>query len=127
MNDVVVDEEFYMKGLMSIIRKSDRNAPEFVFASGIYQLKYRNWEIVALNKPATVSIEKKDEGLWIQNDKPVVVKIPVTDDFKPSIIRLYNDDDSFIERTGNMNRTNNKQIEFRLEKPYRKSVIISEK
>ena len=126
-NDVVSSEDFYQKGLFSIVRvNEEKDIPDFLFASGIYQLKYNEWEILAVNTVATISIENTTEGLMVQNDNPVVLKIPITPDFKPVIIRLYDESGKYIERNGNVNRHNTNQIEFRLAKPYNKALIISE-
>lgn len=126
-NDVVSNDEFYQKGLFSIVRVTEeKEIPDFIFASGVYQLKYKEWEILAVNTAATVSIENTNEGLMVQNDNPVVLKVPITTDFKPAIIRLFDETGKYIDRKGNVNRHNTNQIEFRLAKPYKKALIISE-
>ncbi len=126
-NDVVSNKTFYQKGLLSIVReKKEIVMPEFIFVSGVFQFKYKQWEVLAVNQSATVSIEKKEDGFWLENDAPLVIKVPIISDFKPSKIRLFGKDGSFVERKGNINRNNPNQIEFRLEKAYSKSIIVSE-
>ncbi|WP_044237039.1 heparinase II/III domain-containing protein [Flexithrix dorotheae] len=126
-NDVLTEEDLYQKGLLSVTRtKEDASEIDFLFASGMYQLKYKEWEILAIRTAATVSVEKQAEGFWVQNDVPVIIKAPITADFTPAIIHLYNEDGTKIERRGNINRSNSNQIEFRLTKAYQKAVIISE-
>lgn len=125
-NDVVTGDNFYQKGLFSIIRAGDaKDVPDFLFASGVYQLKYKEWEILAVSTAATVSIENSSDGLVVQNDKPVVLKIPISPDFTPAIIRLYDGSGKYIERKGNVNRSNPNQVEFRLERAYTNALIIS--
>ncbi|MDW7691194.1 heparinase II/III family protein [Flammeovirgaceae bacterium SG7u.111] len=126
-SDVVSEEGFYQKGLLSIIRtQGEEITPVFLFAAGVYQLKKDDWEILAVNTPATVSVEKKEDGFWVQNDEPVVVKVPIAPDFKPAVVRLYDDSGNYIERKGNVSRMNPNQVEFRFEKAYKKAVVISE-
>ncbi len=126
-DDVNSNDEMYQKGLFSVVRLEKGNEiPEFIFASGIYQIKYNEWEILAVNIPATVSIVKNEGGIVVENDNPVVLKIPVTSGFTPTKIRLYDDKGNYKERVGNINRNNPNQIEFRLEKGYKKALIVSE-
>lgn len=126
-NDVISNKGIYQKGLLSIIRKKDNVVtPDFIFTSGMYQLKYKEWEILSINTASTVSIEKKEDGLWVQNDEPIVLKVPITTDFKPAKIRLFKEDGSYVERNGNVNRNNPNQIEFRLASPCKKAIVLPE-
>jgi hypothetical protein len=124
-NDVMASDDFYLKGLWSVIRMCQTHSrPDFMFVSGTYQFKYHDWEILALGKSVTVSIEQSLNGWMIQNDQPVLLKIPLSGDFYPSKIRLFAEDDTFVEREGHISRFNPNQMEFRLTKSYNKAVIM---
>ncbi|MRT93776.1 hypothetical protein EMN46_12575 [Ancylomarina sp. 16SWW S1-10-2] len=126
-DDIISNEDLYQKGFLSIVREKDgKDIPDFIFTSGVYQFKYKEWEILSVNTASTVSIEKKEDGFWVENDAPIVLKVPITSNFKPAKIRLFNMDGSYVERNGNINRKNSNQIEFRLEKSYQKTVVLSE-
>jgi hypothetical protein len=126
-NDIVETDDVYQMGLLSVVReKEDDQNPEFIFVSGVFQFRYKKWQIIAINTPVTVSIEKEKDHWWVQNDQPVLLKVPISSSFKPAAVRLFHNDGSYEERKGNINRNNPNQIEFRFEKAYKKALIISE-
>lgn len=126
-NDIVETDDYYQMGLLSVIReKEEEQNPEFIFTSGVYQLRYKKWQIIAINTPVSISIEKENDHWWVQNDQPVLLKVPISPSFTPTAVRLFHADGSYEERKGNVNRNNPNQIEFRFEKAYKKALIISE-
>ena len=121
VNDIVDEDDYYLKGLLSIQRTSG-NHLDFIFAAGVTRYKYGDWSIISIEEPATVSIERRGQAFVIQNDKPVVVGIPK--DLKPAYIEYYDKGEVTGKRAGVVGRKNPSQINFRLEKPYQKAVII---
>ena len=127
-NDIAIDGELYQNGLLSIIRQSDvETMPLFLFVSGVYKFDYKNWGILSYAKAVSLSIEKIDEGYVIQNDNPVVIRIPYIEGHHPFRLKLYDDGKLIEQRDIFVNRNNPNQVDFRLDKAYEKVVVVLEK
>ncbi|MGQ1909180.1 hypothetical protein ACT3CE_05275 [Marinifilum sp. RC60d5] len=127
-NDIAIDENFFQKGLLSVIRKTDsEKTPSYLFASGIYKLDYKEWGIKAYANAVSLSIERTDVGYLIQNDNPVVIKIPIFKGHQPEQLQIYEDGKLINQRSIFANRNNPNQIEFRLDKAYKKVVVLVKK
>ena len=72
-------------------------------------------------------IEKIDEGYVIQNDNPVVIRIPYIEGHHPFRLKLYDDGKLIEQRDIFVNRNNPNQVDFRLDKAYEKVVVVLEK
>lgn len=124
VNEIAQKEGFYQKGLLSIIRKATgQTAPVFLFTSGMYRFDYGAWQVISIGEAVTLSLEMGAEGIQLQNDKPVLIRIPVGEEEDIPSIRLYRDGKVVGERKGVRSRLNPKQVEFRLAIPYEKAVI----
>jgi hypothetical protein len=123
-NDIAIGDDFYQKGLFSVTRINDgETCPDFIFVSGMYRFENVGWEIIAGTTPATVSIEKVERGLALQNDKPVLIRIPISDGFHPDRMDIFEEGKVVEQKEGMINRSNPDLVEFRLAKPYKKAVI----
>lgn len=124
VNDIVDDEGLYLKGLLAVQRWFDHEL-DFIFLAGTTRYADGDWSIISIDAPSTVSIERSDTGFIIQNDKPVVIGIPK--DLKPAYIEYYEDGELVDKRIGIIGRRNPTQVNFRLEKPYQKAVVVLNK
>ena len=120
-NDILERDECYFKGLFSIQRESDGGL-EFLFASGATLYSRNGWEIISQDEPVTVSIERNARGFTIQNDGPVLVRVPV--DLNPAYLELYEKGKAAGKRSGIQSRNRESQVEFRLEKPMDGAIIV---
>ena len=124
VNDISVEEDFYQKGLLSVVRLSDSlSVPEFIFLSGIYKFEFDGWEILAKQEAITGSIELEENGFRIENNGAMVIRIPIIDTVNAKQLKIYEDGKLIAEREGFVSRSNSNQIEFRLDKTY-KNVMI---
>ncbi|MGQ1784621.1 MULTISPECIES: heparinase II/III domain-containing protein [unclassified Saccharicrinis] len=127
-NDIALDEGFYQKGLLSVIRQLDsEKMPTFLFLSGMYKFDYKDWGILSYAEAVCISIERTEEGYVIQNDNPVAVKIPSYEGHKPSQLLLYENGKIMAQKDIFVNRNNPNQVDFRLEKAYQKVVVVLDK
>ena len=101
--------------------------PLFLFVSGVYKFDYKNWGILSYAKAVSLSIEKIDEGYVIQNDNPVVIRIPYIDGHHPFKLKFYDAGKLIGQRDIFVNRNNPNQVDFRLDKAYEKVVVVLEK
>lgn len=126
-NHFIKEDGFYQKGVLSLVRESGiPEKPDFLFVSGMYRFDYGNWQIVSIGEAATVSVEVLEEGIRVQNDKPVFVKIPrLQDKAIPSIV-IFEQGKEVARRKGVVNRLNAQQIEFRLPVAVEKAMILYE-
>ena len=123
-NDMAFREDIYQKGVLSVTRKKTSEAnPDFIFVSGVLQYKYNGWEITSTSEALTLSIERMDGGLKISNNRPVVIKIPKTEGFKPADLKIYENGECVLERKGIISRSNPNLLEFRLPEAYENSFI----
>ncbi|MDB2463137.1 heparinase II/III-family protein, partial [Algibacter sp.] len=121
--DVVKQDDFFQRGLLSIERYSEGNL-NFMFLSGMIKYENKGWDIVASGNPFTMSIEKIAHGYLIQNDEPITINMPFKSGKEPAELRLYKDDVLVTSRKGTVNRNNSNQLVFKLEKGYNKAEII---
>lgn len=124
-NDMAVHDGFYQKGVLSVCRlKSNRTNPDFIFLSGVLQYKYRGWEITSTSEALTLSVEQVEGGLKVCNDRPVVIKIPKSEGFNPSVLKIFENGECVLERKGIISRSDPNQIEFRLPEAYENAFIF---
>lgn len=124
-NSVIETDNHYQKGLLSITRHAEKSKTlDFIFASGIYQLRTSGWEIIASKNPLTLSIEKQDNGFMIQNDGPLLLRIPASEKLRSATMQIFEDGELVSEKKGIVSRHNTNQIEFRLERSFEKALII---
>ena len=124
-NDIALDEGFYQKGLLSVIRQLDsEKMPAFLFLAGMYKFDYKDWGILAYAEAVNISVERSEEGYVIQNDHPVAVKIPFYEGHEPVQLDFYENDKLIEQRPIFVNRNNEAQVDFRLEKAYEKVVVV---
>ncbi len=124
-NDMAKTQELYQKGVLSIIRTSKTNEElEFMFLSGISRLDYKDWTLIASAEPVKVSIEKDEEGYFVENDKPVTINLPYKTSDKRAKFILYEDGKIVATRNAVLNRNNPNQQYFKLEKAYDKVIIV---
>lgn len=123
-NDIAAEEDFYQQGLLSIVRESDEDIPDFIFASGVYRFEHNGWMLLAKGEAVTASIENVEGELHIQNDKPVVLYVPIRNKLAAKELRIYEDGKLVTKRKGFRSRRNPDCIEFRLAKAHN-NVIIS--
>ncbi|MBX2876606.1 MAG: heparinase II/III-family protein [Saprospiraceae bacterium] len=123
-NDVVDEDALYLKGLLAIERCLEQQL-EFLFLAAATRYSAKGWSIVSIDEPATVSIERSDVGFVIQNDRPIVVGVPR--ELKPAYIEYYEDGKVTNKRIGIIGRRNPTQVNFRLEKPYQKVIVVLNK
>lgn len=118
-------DDLYQKGLLSIYRQNDTTQlSNFMFLSGMVQYRYAGWEVIASMKPVTVSIERVGDTLNIQNDKPVVLRIPMTATQCPDVLVIMEDGVEVARRKGLVCRGDSNQREFRLERAYNNAQVI---
>ncbi|GAB5552969.1 MAG: heparinase II/III family protein [Saprospiraceae bacterium] len=121
VNDIAEKDQFYLKGLLAIQRTSGDQL-KYIFASGFTRYINGDWSIISSDEAASVSIERKSNLLLVQNDRPVVVSIPIG--LNPKYIEYYQEGELNRKRVGVINRINPTQVNFKLEKPYQKAVIV---
>ncbi|RED94632.1 heparinase II/III domain-containing protein [Marinoscillum furvescens] len=119
-NDMVKEEDFYQKGLLSITRETEEEL-DFIFAAGIAQYARDGWELLSIRKPVTLSIARVAEGYEIQNDEAVRIGVPL--DQNPGVMEVYADGKLVATRQGMRNRNNPNRIDYLLEKPFQKVII----
>ncbi|WP_299669120.1 heparinase II/III family protein [uncultured Polaribacter sp.] len=123
-NDAIKQEEFYQKGLFSMVRQSTKkNLIDFLFVSGMYKYEQNGWEIIASGAPVNLSFETVENGYILQNNEPVLIRIPFFNDMKSAELRLYHGGKLIETRQTIMSRSNI-QIEFRLSKAYEKAEVV---
>lgn len=120
-NDILENDDCYFKGLLAIQRDSE-NGLEFLFTSGATRYVRNGWEIISEDAPLTISIESCEEGFAVQNDRPVLIRVPA--ELNPLYLELYEEGKVIGRRTGIVSRTNESQVEFRLEKPMEKAYFV---
>ncbi|GAA5221665.1 heparinase II/III family protein [Membranihabitans marinus] len=119
VNDVVTENDFYQKGLFSVVRKGQSfDDLKFIFLGGVYQFKYGGWEILAKGRAVNLSLEAKDEGYNLQNDEAVVVFIPIDQQRSVNTMTLYKDGEIVGKKRGFESRVNPQSIKFRLSQGY---------
>ncbi|PHN05364.1 hypothetical protein CRP01_17780 [Flavilitoribacter nigricans DSM 23189 = NBRC 102662] len=124
VNELAGGDDFYQKGLLSIVRRRlDDRQPVFFFVSGVYRFDYEQWQVISVGTAVTVSIEVKGEDLYLQNDQPVLIRIPKGETDEMPTILLYENGELSAERKGVISRLNPEQVEFRLAKAYEKVVV----
>lgn len=124
VNDVTTENSFFQKGLLSIVRLSDTlMIPKFIFLAGVYKFEYDGWQILSKNKSVSVSIELINGDLHIQNDKPIVLKVPIKEGFVADNLKIYENGKLVSKNKGFISRSNSEQIEFLLGKQYNNAVI----
>lgn len=117
-------DEFYQKGLVSIVRKSKlTNEIDYIFVSGMNRFDNDGWTIITSTEPVTLSIEKVDGGYLIQNDKPVTIYLPYVAGEEHVEIKLYQNDEIVSTRKAVKYRSNSKQQTIKLSKAYNKVLI----
>lgn len=123
-------ESTYMKnndveqhGLLSIVRRSGTGKVDFLMLSGVTVFKHGGWEIISQGKPCTVTIENTENGLLVQNDQPVLLRITRNPGFSPATMSIYKNDGLIETRKGEANRHDPNQVVFRLAEAYDKAVI----
>ncbi|ANW95358.1 hypothetical protein AXE80_03220 [Wenyingzhuangia fucanilytica] len=124
-NEVVSTKNVYQKGLTSIVRteKNSENM-KYMFLSGMIQFEQYGWTATAVGTPVTISIESIENGFVLENDGPVVLKVPFLNGKKTAELRVYENGKIVAKRNGQINRSNPNQLEFRLHKAYQKAEII---
>ena len=126
-NDITTEESFYQKGLLSIVRLSDTlMTPKFIFVSGVYKFEYDDWQIITKSKSVSVSIENVDGDLHIQNDKPIVLKVPIKEGLVFNKLAIYENGEKVSEKNGFVSRSDPNQMEFFLSKGYKKVIITKD-
>jgi hypothetical protein len=126
--DVIEQEGFYQKGLLSITRKSKNNKIlDYFYLSGIHKYQRNGWEIVASGLPLSMSVERLDNTFVIENSGAVLIKSPFLDGKKSAELRVYEKGQLVATRKGQINRSNPEQLEFRLSKAYDKVLIVYKK
>lgn len=123
-NDIAENKDLYMKGLLAIIRKSQQEE-DFIFVSGIYKFEYEGWEIVSTSSAVTVSIERNDKGYTIQNDKPVLIRIPISGNSVPGSLEIYENGKMIAKREGIISRHKPDLVEYRLARAYERAIVVS--
>jgi hypothetical protein len=83
----------------------------------------QGWELISEGAPATVTIERKDNSFWIQNDQPLLLRIPKGPDFIPGKMTIFTDGEITAQRYGKSSRFNSEQFEYRLDKANDRVVI----
>lgn len=123
-NDIAENEDIYMKGLLALIRESQQGK-DFIFVSGSYKFEYDGWEIVSSSSAVTVSIERNDNGYTIQNDKPVLIRIPKSGTNLPGPLEIYENGKMIAKREGIISRHKPNLVEYRLAKAYEKAIVVN--
>lgn len=125
VNSVIKGDNHYQKGLLSIVRNSNdtTESHSFIFGAEITQLKTSDWEIIASGSPVTISVEKQGNSFVIQNDKPVVLRVPVTQKMNISTMEIFDGETVTLSKPGIVSRHNKQQIEFRLERAFDKVIL----
>ena len=123
--EVVEQEKFYQKGLLSVTRKVENSESlSYLFLSGMYKYEKGGWGVIASGLPATISIERSGNTFVIENNAPVLIKAPFLNGKKSAELRVYENGKLIATRKGQINRSNPEQLEFRLSKGYDKAVIV---
>jgi len=126
-SDVVDQEQFYQKGLISILRQPKESKEiDFLFLSGIEKFKYHDWNVIASAEAVTVSIERTEKGYQIENDKPVTISIPYDKKEGLAELQLYAEGKMISTRKAIVNRVNPNQMTIKLSKAYNKALLILE-
>jgi hypothetical protein len=73
--------------------------------------------------PVTVTIERKDDSFWVQNDQPRLLRIPKAPYFIPGKMTIFTDGEITAQRYGKSSRFNSEQFEYRLDKANDRVVI----
>ena len=124
VNDLAEGDGFYQKGTLSIVRRRTPDGePVFIFVSGMYRFDYQDWQVISVGPAVNLSLERTPEGILVQNDQPVLIRIPVGEDEAEPGIQLFRDGQVVAERKGVRSRLNPKQVEFRLAVAYDKVMI----
>ncbi len=123
-SDIAQTPDIYQKGLVSIIRTSGKNKTlEFMFLSGVNRFDYKDWTIITSTEPLTLSVEKKQEGYLVQNDKPVTINLPYKSGATRAKLLIYENEKIMHTRNAVLNRNNANQQYFKLDKAYSKVII----
>ncbi|MFB9052674.1 hypothetical protein ACFFVB_06230 [Formosa undariae] len=123
--DVISKEGFYQKGLVSVTRKTEASESiDYLFLSGMYKYEKDGWNIVTSGLPMSLSIERSGNTYLIENSGAILIKAPFLNGKKTAELRLYENGTLVATRQGQINRSNPDQLEFRLEKAYRKVEIV---
>lgn len=126
MNDIASRENFYQKGLLSVIRRKQADeVPVFLFLSGIYRFDYQDWQVISIGEAVSLSMEVGPDGIQLKNNKPVLIRIPRGEGEELPLITLYRDGEIVGERKGVESRLNPGQVEFRLPIAYEKAIIVT--
>jgi hypothetical protein len=120
---VVESNEVFQNGLLSLVRTADDGTVDFIFVSGMNIFQGYGWQIISEGTPAGVTIERKGTQFWIQNDQPVLLRIPKTKEYRPGKMTAYAKDGNSEIRWGKSSRFDKDQIEYRLAQPHDRVVI----
>ena len=90
----------------------------------MYAFEQDGWRIETSGEPVCISFEYQNNAYIIQNDKPVVIKLPFLSGKKTAELRLYEEGQLVETRQGLVNRADPNQLEFRLSKGYKKATIF---
>ncbi|ALJ06759.1 hypothetical protein APS56_06080 [Pseudalgibacter alginicilyticus] len=123
INDIAQNKDFHQKGLLSITRQTEKDL-DFMFLSGMFKYEYKGWDLVSSGEPLTISIEKTNAGYLLQNDAPITINMPYPKGKLPAELRLYEKGEFVASRKGTVNRNNENQLVFKLEKGYDKAEIV---
>jgi len=121
-NDITQTEGTYLKGLMSIVRKN-KGEMKFIFVSGASRFMIDGWEILTESGPATVSIEKRGNEYIIQNDVPVLIRVPKDGEKIFDTIQYFDDGECVLKKKGHVHRKDPNQINFNLKEANNKVII----
>ena len=124
-NDIATENDFYQKGLLSIKRHSKADdAMQFLFLSGMYNYKNDGWNIVSSGEAFTCSITKTKTGYSVHTNEPITINMPYKEGKAEAEIKLYQDGKLVSSRKGTKNRTNSKQLVFKIEEAYDRITIV---
>ncbi|WP_276166032.1 heparinase II/III domain-containing protein [Zobellia alginiliquefaciens] len=124
-NDVALDEAYYQKGLLSIIRQSRlKKEIQFMFLAGMTKFESHGWDIVSSGKPFSFSLENIENGYIISNDNPITINMPISNGAKMPEMQLYENGKLVSSRRATVNRNDPGQVVFKLTKGYKKIEII---
>lgn len=123
--DVIEKDELYQKGLLSVTRIKDKSEViDYLFLSGMQKYKQNGLEVVASGLPVTVSIERVNNTFVIENNDAMLIKVPFLNGEKTAELRVYEKGKLISIKQGQINRSNQNQLVFRLAKAYDKAVIV---